>query len=184
MCFIANALKQAQSTRIERQLQGQRPAGAINLFVFLRQSDNRKVMQSQSLQLAACRGELAFSTIDNDEIGQTNIRLRIADWSGVPQFRRHSLANIPRRSRAFPQAIARHANNVAARLPPCWRNHLVLPPCALDIADNYPCRVRHFGNRPSRRRRASWKYSKYRSIPLPAAGAEVAEHRPAPAPRP
>src|SRR5207248_3144662 len=79
MHFIANALEQAQSTRIERQLQGQRPAGAINLFVFLRQSDNRKVMQSQSLQLAACRGELAFSTIDNDEIGQPNVRLRIAD---------------------------------------------------------------------------------------------------------
>ena len=79
MCFIANALEQAQSTRIERQLQGQRPVGAINLFLFLRQSDNRKVMLSQSLQLAACGGELAFSTIDNDEIGQTNVRLRIAD---------------------------------------------------------------------------------------------------------
>jgi len=36
MCFIANALEQTQSAGIDRQLKRQRPAGPINLLVFLR----------------------------------------------------------------------------------------------------------------------------------------------------
>jgi hypothetical protein len=73
MCFIANALEQTQSAGIDRQLKRQRPAGPINLLVFLREPDNRQIMQSEPLQLAACRRKLPFSAIDDDEIRKTNV---------------------------------------------------------------------------------------------------------------
>src|SRR5260370_1981609 len=77
MCFIANALEQTQSAGIDRQLQRQRPAGPINLLVFLREPDNGEIMQSEPLQLATCRRKLAFPAVDNNEISKTNVRLQI-----------------------------------------------------------------------------------------------------------
>jgi len=49
MCFVANALEQTQSAGIDRQLKWQCPAWSINLLVFLGESDNRKIMQTESL---------------------------------------------------------------------------------------------------------------------------------------
>ena len=68
MCFVADALKQAQGARIHRKLQRHRPVQPVNFFVFFRQADDRKIMQTQSLQLATRRGKLAFSSIDNDQV--------------------------------------------------------------------------------------------------------------------
>ena len=72
MGFVTDALKQAQSAGIHRKLQRQRPAGSVNLLVFLRQANDRQIVQPQSLQLAARGGELAFPSIDNDQIRQAN----------------------------------------------------------------------------------------------------------------
>ena len=69
MCFIADALKQSQGRRIHWKSQWQCAAGSINLLVFFRQTDNRKIVQAQSLQFSAGGRELAFSSIDNDQIG-------------------------------------------------------------------------------------------------------------------
>src|SRR4029077_16210999 len=63
--------------RIHWKSQRQCAAGSINLFVFFRQTDDWKVVQSQSLQFTAGCRELAFSSIDNDQVGQANIRLRL-----------------------------------------------------------------------------------------------------------
>ena len=49
MCFVTNALEQTQSAGIDRQLKRQGPARSINLLVFLGESDNRKIMQTESL---------------------------------------------------------------------------------------------------------------------------------------
>ena len=72
MGFVTDALKQAQSAGIHWKLQRQRPARPVNLLVFLRQADDRQIVQPQSLQLAARGGELAFPSIDNDQIRQAN----------------------------------------------------------------------------------------------------------------
>src|SRR6266540_905435 len=72
MGFVADALKQAQSAGIHWKLQRQRPARPVNLFVFLRQADDWQIMQPQSLQFTTRGGKLAFPSIDNDQIRQTN----------------------------------------------------------------------------------------------------------------
>ena len=53
MRLIADALKQSQGRRIHWKSQRQCAAGSINLLVFFRQTDNRKIVQSQSLQFTA-----------------------------------------------------------------------------------------------------------------------------------
>ena len=53
MRLIADALKQSQGRRIHRKSQRQCAAGSINLLVFFRQTDNRKIVQAQSLQFTA-----------------------------------------------------------------------------------------------------------------------------------
>ena len=72
MGFVTDALKQAQGSRIHWKLQRKRPARPVNLLVFLGQADDRQIVQPQSLQLAARGGELAFPSIDNDQIRQAN----------------------------------------------------------------------------------------------------------------
>ena len=69
MCFVSNALEQSQRRGIHWKSQRQRAARSINLFVFFGQTDDGKVVQSQSLQFAAGGRELAFSSIDNDQVG-------------------------------------------------------------------------------------------------------------------
>ena len=53
MRLVSNALKQTQGRRIHWKSQRQCAAGSINLLVFFRQTDNRKIVQAQSLQFAA-----------------------------------------------------------------------------------------------------------------------------------
>jgi hypothetical protein len=53
MGLIADALKQSQGRRIHWKSQRQSVAGSINLLVFFRQTDNRKLVQAQSLQFTA-----------------------------------------------------------------------------------------------------------------------------------
>ena len=53
MCLVSNALKQTQGRRIHWKSQRQCAAGSVNLFVFFRQTDNRKIVQAQSLQFTA-----------------------------------------------------------------------------------------------------------------------------------
>ena len=53
MRLIAAALKQSQGRRIHWKSQRQCAAGPINLLVFFRQTDNRKIVQAQSLQFTA-----------------------------------------------------------------------------------------------------------------------------------
>src|SRR5437667_2047228 len=72
MCLVADALKQTQRTGIHWKSQRQRAARSIDLLAFLRQADNRKIVQTQSLQLSARSGELAFAAIDNDQIRKAN----------------------------------------------------------------------------------------------------------------
>ena len=69
MRFIPNALKQTQGRRIHWKSQRQCAAGSINLLVFFRQTDDWKVVQAQSLQFTAGGRELAFSSIDDDQVG-------------------------------------------------------------------------------------------------------------------
>ena len=64
--FVADSLEKAQGARLERQLQWKRPPGPINFFVLLREADDRKIMQSETLKFAAGRRELAFAAIDDD----------------------------------------------------------------------------------------------------------------------
>src|SRR6266513_581121 len=68
MGFITDALKQSQSAR-----------RSINLLVFLRKAYDGKIVQPEALQFTTRSRELAFSSIDNDEIRETNERLRIPD---------------------------------------------------------------------------------------------------------
>src|SRR6266576_1754360 len=72
--LIANSLKQSQGARVDRQLQRQGPARPVNLLMLLGQADDREIMKTESLQLAAGGRELTFPTIDNNEIRQTNER--------------------------------------------------------------------------------------------------------------
>ncbi len=53
MRLIADALKQSQGRRIHWKSQRQCAARSINLFVFFRQADNRKIVQAKSLQFTA-----------------------------------------------------------------------------------------------------------------------------------
>jgi hypothetical protein len=53
MRLIADALKQSQGRRIHWKSQRQCAAGSINLLVFFCQTDNRKIVQAQSLQFTA-----------------------------------------------------------------------------------------------------------------------------------
>ena len=53
MRLIADALKQSQGRRIHWKSQRQCAAGSINLLVFFRQTDDRKIVQAQSLQFTA-----------------------------------------------------------------------------------------------------------------------------------
>src|SRR4029077_11424737 len=72
--LVTNSLEQSQRARVDRQLKRQGPARPINLLMFLGQADNREIVKTESLQLAAGGGELTFPTIDNNEIRQTNER--------------------------------------------------------------------------------------------------------------
>src|ERR1700730_2025740 len=72
--LVANSLEQSQRAGVNRQLQRQGPARPVNLLMFLGQADNREIVKTESLQLAAGGGELTFPTIDNNEIRQTNER--------------------------------------------------------------------------------------------------------------
>ncbi len=72
MGLVANALEQSQGAGINRQLQRQRPAGPINLFMLFGQADNREIVQAEPLQLATRGRKLALSTIDNDQVGQAD----------------------------------------------------------------------------------------------------------------
>ena len=80
MGFVTDSLEQVQRARVVGQSQGQGTAGAVNFFVFLGQTDNRQLVQTKSLQLAAGGRELSFSAIDDNQIRQPNVGLRIADW--------------------------------------------------------------------------------------------------------
>src|SRR5215211_683172 len=51
--LIADALKQSQGRRIHWKSQWQWTAGSINLLVLFGQTDNRKIVQAQSLQFTA-----------------------------------------------------------------------------------------------------------------------------------
>ena len=53
MRFIADALKQSQGRGIHWKSQRQCSTRSINLLVFFRQTDNRKIVQAQSLQFTA-----------------------------------------------------------------------------------------------------------------------------------
>jgi hypothetical protein len=53
MRLVADALKQSQGRRIHWEPQRQRAAGSINILVFFRQTENRKIVQSQALQFTA-----------------------------------------------------------------------------------------------------------------------------------
>ena len=53
MRLIADALKQSQGRRIHWKSQRQCASGSINLLVLFRQTDNRKIVQAQSLQFTA-----------------------------------------------------------------------------------------------------------------------------------
>ena len=53
MRFIPDALKQSQGRGIHWKPDRQCPAGAVNLLVFFRQPDDRKIMQTESLQFTA-----------------------------------------------------------------------------------------------------------------------------------
>ena len=72
MGFVTDALKEAQTAGVHWKLQRQRSARAVNLLVFLRQADDREIVQTQSLQFATRGRELAFPSIDNDQIRQAN----------------------------------------------------------------------------------------------------------------
>src|SRR5215211_2252852 len=51
MRLIADSLKQSQGRGIHWKSQRQCAAGSVNLLVFFRQTDNRKIVQAQALQL-------------------------------------------------------------------------------------------------------------------------------------
>jgi hypothetical protein len=69
MGLIPNALKQSKGRKIHWKSQRQCAARSINFLVFFRQTDNRKIVQAQSLQFTAGGRELTFSSIDNDQVG-------------------------------------------------------------------------------------------------------------------
>src|SRR5437660_11451332 len=71
--LVANSLEQSQRAGVDRQLQRQGPARPVNLFMLLGQTDDREIMKTESLQLAAGGGELTFPTIDDDEVRKTNV---------------------------------------------------------------------------------------------------------------
>src|SRR5262249_6102560 len=87
MRLVANALEQSQGARVEWKLQRQAPSRPVNLFSFLGQADNGKIMQAQSLQFTAGGRELAFSAIDNNQIGQANGNKTRVIPSGFEEFR-------------------------------------------------------------------------------------------------
>src|SRR4029453_19265794 len=72
MGFVPDELKQAKSAGIHWKLQRQSPTRPVNLLMFLRQADDRQIVQPQSLQLAAGGGGLAFPSIDNAKSRQAN----------------------------------------------------------------------------------------------------------------
>ena len=47
--FVADSLQQVQRARIDRQLQWHRSPGPINLLVLFRQTDDRQIVQAESL---------------------------------------------------------------------------------------------------------------------------------------
>jgi hypothetical protein len=53
MRLVSDPLKQSQGRRIHWKSQWQCAAGSINLLMFFRQTDNRKIVQAQSLQFTA-----------------------------------------------------------------------------------------------------------------------------------
>ena len=71
--FVANSLEQSQRAGVDRQLQRQGSARPVNLLMLLGQADDREIMKTESLQLAAGGGELTFPTIDDDEVRKTNV---------------------------------------------------------------------------------------------------------------
>src|SRR5205807_6543009 len=72
MRFVSNSLEQMQRAGIGRQLQRHRATRPVNFLMLLRQTDNRQIVQPQSLQFTTGRGELSFATVDDDQVRQTN----------------------------------------------------------------------------------------------------------------
>ena len=70
--FVADALEQTQRAGIGRQLQRHRAARPVNFFKLFCEPDDRKIVKAEPLKFATGGGELAFATIDNDEIRQAD----------------------------------------------------------------------------------------------------------------
>jgi len=68
--FVANALEHFQGAAGVREEERKRVAGAVDFLKFFGEADDRQFVQAEALQLAASGGELAFATIDDDEIGE------------------------------------------------------------------------------------------------------------------
>src|ERR1700685_1570849 len=70
MRLIPDSLEDLQCTRIIRQLQRERAAGAIYLLEFFGQANDWDILKAETLKLLAGRTQLAFPAIHDDQIGQ------------------------------------------------------------------------------------------------------------------
>src|SRR5262249_21264127 len=64
--FVADALKEFQRTAVLGKSQRLGPTWPIHFLEFLGEADDWNIVETESLQFAAGRAELAFATIDDD----------------------------------------------------------------------------------------------------------------------
>src|SRR5262249_39848444 len=73
MRFVPDSLKQVERAGTSWQVQRHRPTRPINFLVLLGQTDDRQIMQTQSLQFATGRRKLPFAAIYDYQIRQTHV---------------------------------------------------------------------------------------------------------------
>jgi len=73
MGFIADALEQLEGAAVFGEADGNRAPGAVNFFEFLGEADDGQFVQAEALEFAAGGAELAFSAIDDDEVGELSL---------------------------------------------------------------------------------------------------------------
>ena len=71
--FIADALQELEGAAVVGEADGNRPPGAVDLFEFFGEADDGEFVQAEALELAAGGAELAFSAIDDDEVGELSL---------------------------------------------------------------------------------------------------------------
>src|SRR5436190_20022955 len=80
MRFVAHALQQLERSRLVTQPQRLADAGAVDFFEFLREPDDWNILQPEFLKLGTSGIELAFATINDDEVGKDFSRRDLLGW--------------------------------------------------------------------------------------------------------